>query len=339
MDDSLNVLALTLGVNTPSSRFRIRKLIPELYQKGIIVDEIYAKYGSYPPEGLINRLKWLPMALTNTLERVSKSKAYDLCFVQKPLVSTLITFEPLIKPPYVFDVDDAVHLGTRGWMVDSIAKRAHHVICGNDFLAEHYKKYANVTVIPTAVDTDYFVPLVSQEQDLIIGWSGSSSGFKYLYQIEMELTEVLKRFPSAKLKIVSNDYPEFKLIPSEKIIFELWKSNTEVQSIQNFSVGLMPLNDTLWELGKCSYKMLTYMAVGVPVVVSAIGMNNTIMSYGQCGHLVTNQSDWVDAISDLLASESKRHLMGHVGRNIVCEHYSNKCLVPKLAELLISLRC
>ncbi|OUR75195.1 hypothetical protein A9Q75_17990 [Colwellia psychrerythraea] len=334
----VNVLALTLGEHTPSSRFRIRKLIPELSNYGIGVDEIYAKFGSHPPAGFINRLYWLPKTLMNSLERVNKANNYDICFLQKPLVSTLITFEPLIKPPFVFDVDDAIHLGKRGWAMDKIAKKASHVICGNDFLAEHYQQFSDVTILPTAVDTDYFIPSTQFYSELIVGWSGSSSGFKYLYQIEAQLVVVLKRFPTLKIKIVSNEAPKFTLIDPARIIYEKWTSATEVKAIQNFSVGLMPLDDNLWERGKCSYKMLTYMAVGVPVVVSNVGMNKTVMSHGQCGHLVSNADDWIDSISELLMSQTLRCTMGKVGRSTVCEHYSNKVLVPKLAQLMVNLK-
>lgn len=331
------MLALTLGKHTPSSRFRVRKLIPALARSNINVDELYAKYGSYPPAGLLNRLAWLPLALKDSYLRVRKSRNYDLCFVQKPLLSTLITFEPLIKKPYIFDVDDAVHLGKRGSLINKIAQKSAHVICGNQFLAEHYSQYAGVTIIPTAVDTAYFIPQKNKTDSLIIGWSGSSSGFKYLYNIELELGIILDRHPSALLKIVSNEPPVFKSIDSSRIIYEKWTSDTEVQAIQDFSVGLMPLDDNQWEWGKCSYKMLTYMSVGVPVVVSDVGMNIAVMSHGESGYLVANKPDWVEAISALLVSDSLREKMGLVGRDVVCQNYSNDVIVPQLAKVIRSI--
>ncbi|MET1253597.1 glycosyltransferase [Aliikangiella maris] len=332
--ENLNILALTLGENTPSSRFRVRKLTPELTRFNINVDELYAKYGSYPPAGSINRLGWLPLALKDAYLRVRKSKDYDLCLVQKPLLSTLITFEPFIRKPFIFDVDDAVHLGKRGGLINKIAQKSAHVICGNQFLAEHYSKFAEVTILPTAVDTGYFYPQKTKDDRLTIGWSGSSSGFKYLYNIEAQLLEVLNRHSEACIKIVSNEPPKFKLIDPTRIIFEKWTSDTEVQAIQDFSVGLMPLDDNQWERGKCSYKMLTYMSVGVPVVVSDVGMNISVMSHGESGYLASTPSDWIEAISELLNSQSLREKMGGIGRKVVCEHYSNNVIVPQLTRVI-----
>ncbi|ART81781.1 hypothetical protein CBP31_03390 [Oceanisphaera profunda] len=329
----INMLALTLGENVPSSRFRVRQHIKSLNSLGVNVVENISTNGSHPPSGVFNRLMWLPKILNEARSRVSLTSNYDLCFIQKPLISTFYSFERAIKKPFVFDVDDAIHLGTRGYNATRIATKADHVICGNNFLAEHYKKYSDVTVLPTSVDTDYFIPsktINNPEGFLIIGWCGSSSGFKYLYSIESQILKVLNKYSNVKLKVVANSPPEFKLIPENKVIYKKWSSETEVEDIQDFTVGLMPLDDSLWARGKCSYKMLTYMAVSVPVIVSAVGMNVDVMDFGVSGIMINNNYEWEDAIVSLLDNESLCYSMGEVGRKVVCENYSSTVISKEL---------
>ena len=330
---TIDVLALTLGKETPSSRFRVRKLINDLSLCGVNVTEHYAKYGGYPPAGLFNRLKWLPKTALNSYTRVTKADKYDVTWIQKPLISTLYSFERFCKSPMVFDVDDAVHL--RGENCKKIAIKSEHVICGNEFLAEYYAKYSNVSIIPTAVDTDYFLPATNKlSNDIIVGWSGSSSGFKFLYDIEEQLLVLVHKFPELIIKIVSNQKPDFKLLPEKNVQYVRWSPENEVTEIQNFTVGLMPLSDTPWSRGKCSYKMLTYMSAGIPVVVSGVGMNIEIMNHGQCGLLMKKNEEWAEAIESVILSRELQINMGNIGREIVCDHYSNKVIAPKLAKVL-----
>lgn len=333
----INMLALTLGKDVPSSRFRIRQHIQSLHVLGVNVVENISLNGSHPPSGFFNRLMWFPKIINETRNRVNQVNNYDICFIQKPLISTLYSFERSIKKPFIFDVDDAIHLGTRGHQITKIATKADHVICGNNFLAEHYKKYSDVTVLPTSVDTNYFIPpkvINSPEDSLIIGWCGSSSGFKYLYRIESQILKVLNKYPNLKIKIVADLPPKFKLIPNNKVIYKKWSSVTEVQDIQNFTIGLMPLDDTPWSRGKCSYKMLTYMAVSVPVIVSAVGMNIDVIGLGMSGIMINNDDEWGEAIVSLLDNESLCNSMGKVGRQVVCDNYSSIVIANELNRIV-----
>lgn len=338
--NSLKVAALTAGFSTPSSRFRVRKLIPDLQTLGVYIEECHSIYGSYPPAGALNRLKWLPRVLFDSYQRVKLSTDFDLAIVQKPLISTLVTFELVMKKPFIFDIDDALHLGTRGWTLGQIAKKSAHIVCGNEFLAEYYSKFGGCTVIPTAVDVNYFLPSVMPKKSkdiFVIGWSGSSSGFKYLYEIQDAIKILMDWRDDIFLKIISNEEPIFTSIPKSRIIFEKWSSQNEVSAMYDFDVGIMPLANTDWERGKCSYKMLTYMSVGLPVVVSAVGMNIEVFNKGRAGFAVSNNEDWIFALKELYESATTRQMMGDTGRAIVCDHYSNEVIVPKLANVIRSI--
>lgn len=331
------VAALTQGASVPSARFRVEQYLSRLAALGIEMKPLWSRPGAYPPPSLASRLAWLPAAVCDATIRAIAANRYDVCLLQRELVSTLITAEPLIRCPLVFDVDDAIFLGARGRYSDLIAKRAAITICGNSFLAEHYAELSRVVILPTAVDTLRFVPgITDQSSPPVIGWSGSSSGFKYLYAIEDALRIVLHTHPHAILRIVADQAPCFQSLPVDRVEFELWSPDTEVAALQNFTVGLMPLEDSLWARGKCSFKMLTYMAVGIPVIVSPVGMNNEVLALGDCGFAARNCDQWVDAVSACLKDQNIAQSMGLVGRRIIEEKFSQRVIAPLLAAILKS---
>jgi glycosyltransferase involved in cell wall biosynthesis len=331
---SPRLTALTQGDEQPGRRFRWLQYVPDIQAAGFDVNELSSRHSAYAPRGRIERIPWFTRSLADSLQRVFSSRGSDLVFLQRSLIATLATWEGFIRPPFVMDVDDAIFLGSRGRSAGWIAERARVTICGNEFLADYFSRFGDVFILPTAVDTDLFQLRRQAPSDAIIGWSGSSSGFEYLYHIEDAIATVLERFPRAMLKIVSDRETVFAKLPHERVQFERWSPQRQVQSLQEFSVGLMPLTDTPWARGKCSYKMLTYMSVGVPVVVSPVGMNATVLARGVSGYAASSSDDWVDAISSILANSELARKMGRDGRRVVEEHYSRHVLSPRLVDVL-----
>jgi glycosyltransferase involved in cell wall biosynthesis len=251
------------------------------------------------------------------------------------MLSTLVTLEQLTKRPRLLDVDDAIWVHRRGRFAARLASQCEGIICGNSFLAEQFSQWnSHVIMIPTAVDTDKFVPSSPVEKP-IIGWSGTSGGFKYLYGIEPALSHVLRELPDSKLRIVSDSLPSFRQVPLNKVEFIRWSPGNEVRAIQGMAVGIMPLTDSMWERGKCSFKMLSYMASGIPVVVSPIGMNVEVLSHGNSGLAPKSVDDWVSALLCLLRDPEQRIEMGKKGRCVALEKYSVNVLAPQLAETLL----
>lgn len=331
----MKIVALTQGDQVPSTRFRWRQYAGNLQEAGFETTELASYFGAYPPASKIMRPAWLAATAVENLARVLRSKNHDLCLLQRNLTATLYTWESFLQKPFIFDVDDAIFLGPRGGSVDRIAKRAAITICGNNFLAEHFSSCGRVAILPTAVDTDYFVQKKKSIDDRpIIGWSGSSSGLQYLYDIESEILRLLDMHPQALLKVVCDRKPMFTMLPQDRVIYEPWSPEREVAVLHEFSVGIMPLKDDLWARGKCSFKMLTYMAVGLPVVVSPVGMNQEILQYGNCGFPAKTPDDWVDAISALLTNVTLAEQMGKFGREIVEARYAKKVIAPELTRLL-----
>jgi glycosyltransferase involved in cell wall biosynthesis len=197
----------------------------------------------------------------------------------------------------------------------------------------------NRVIIPTAVDTDRWCPgdLGTDDRGVrrrrrIVGWTGLSSGFKYLHTIEPALARVLELHPDVMLRVVSDRRPDFQSIPASRLEYIRWSPENEVPTMQELTVGIMPLDDTLWERGKCSYKMLLYMACGVPVVVSPIGMNAQVLRLGNVGHAARDADEWVAALSALLDDPITAQSIGANARRVVCEHFALGVLGTQLAR-------
>ncbi|MGZ6970683.1 MAG: glycosyltransferase family 4 protein, partial [Thermoanaerobaculia bacterium] len=321
---ALRVAALTGGRRVSASRFRVRQYIPRLRQLGVDVHEFIARFESYPPEEVYPRPLWAVATLAERLPAVARSHRFDLTLLQREMVSTFMTLEPLTKSPRVLDVDDALWLLRRGDFFRRLARRCTGVLCGNAYIADVVSRWnSRVRVLPTAVDTNRFRPPSNSGDPArpVIGWSGLPSGFPYLLSIERSLAAVLERNPDVRLRVVSRRYPPFERVPRERVEFIEWSEDVEVETIQGMTVGLMPLDETPWSLGKCSYKMLLYMACGVPAVVSPIGMNAEVLAKGPVGLGPRTGDEWTEALESLLRDPAGARRMGQAGRDVVLTSY------------------
>ncbi len=335
--DVLTIAAFTGGVNVPSARFRVRQLIPALLLQGVLVTEFASKFGAYPPATKPIRPLWMIGSLGARVPDIARSYRYDISLMQREMISTFDTLEFLTKRPRVLDVDDAIFLYRGGGFAARLAKQCELIICGNDYLAERFARWnQRVAIIPTGVDIERFVPRPSAPNGnhLVIGWIGTSSNFKQLFHIESALDEVLRSHPHSLLRVVADRRPEFRTISSERVSFIPWDARTEVESIQSLDIGIMPLIDSEWERGKCSYKMLQYMACALPVVVSPVGMNAQVLAMERVGIGASTSQEWRDALTTLLSDPVGRASMGQTGRRVVEDNFSFQAIVPKLAELL-----
>ncbi|MBB5204473.1 glycosyltransferase involved in cell wall biosynthesis [Inhella inkyongensis] len=327
---------MTQGLLTPSTRFRWSQHLPQLRASGLRVEELHAGFGAYPPSAKWQRPFWGAAAIAeSTWRALEVNRRADLCFLQRNLLSTLHTSERLLRRPFLFDVDDAIFLGPRGGSALAVARRASLIICGNRFLADHFANCGPVALLPTAVDTDHFHPRRHASSGRpTIGWSGSSSGFGYLYDIEPALGAVLQRLPEARLLIVSDQPPSFRSLPAAQVEFRAWTAASEAKVLHEFSVGIMPLEDSAWARGKCSFKMLTYMASGLPCVVAPVGMNAEVLALGELGLAARSLDDWTDALLTLLCNETLAARLGTEGRAVAESKFSRDRVGQQLIELI-----
>lgn len=332
----MKVAAFTGGWNVPSARFRIRQLIPALAQENVKLDEFVSPVPAYPPHQYWLRPFWLLAGVSSRIPQVIAGQYYDLTILQREFFSTLVTLERFTRRPRVLDVDDAIFLNRGGRFARHLAQLSDLVICGNDFIAERFASWANrVAVLPTAIDAERYSPALKQQgRPVALGWIGTSSNYRYLAQIEPALAVVLRRHPHVRLRVVSDQPPPLSLLDARQVEYIRWSQESEVLLIQGFDIGLMPLADGDWERGKCSFKMLQYMACGIPVMVSPVGMNAQVLRLGRVGMGATNQSEWVDGLDMLLTRPEMAGEMGTAGRQIVLNHFSVEVIAPRLAALL-----
>lgn len=337
----MRVAALTSGKNVPSARFRVRQYIDALLREGVEVEELYSKIDKYsPPTPFYQKLAFgdwktasrYMLAAKKRLKKplVKKADGFDLVWLERTLVESELTFELQIRKPMVFDLDDAIWLGEGKGFADKIAAKADHIFAGNSFLAEwcsHYNK--NISIIPTAVDTKKFFPLnKSGEKKLVIGWIGTSSNFRFLQTIFPVLHELLHEFPHLEFHVCADKAPDFQ---SPKFHFTPWSEQAEVSFLQSLDLGVMPLADDDWSRGKCSLKMLQYMSVGIPAVVSPYGMNAEILQQWNPDLGAKNNNEWKEKLHQLLQDEKWRNENGSSARKLMVEKYDVNSIASSIA--------
>lgn len=348
----IKVAALTSGKNVPSTRFRIRQHIERLQRAGIDVREYAPTIVRF--EDLLNLFQvespgynirpicalWEGLKLLTRIPGILESWHAQVTWLGREMFPGFLTFEPLIKRPYVFDVDDAIWLrrpfGRSA--VSKIAKNAAIVLAGNTYIANWFSSYArDVRIVPTAIDTDRFVPRTLSDTRyngrFVVGWTGLSSNLKHLNKIEIALENFFKTHKHSELLVISDQPPRFHRLRPEWVQYIRWSPSVEAEAVRQMDVGLMPLPDDDWTRGKCSFKMLQYMACGLPVVVSPVGMNAEILSMGTVGFPAKIEPDWYDALDHLYKNRALVHKYGAIGRLIAEQHFSLNVVSSNIARI------
>ncbi len=248
--------------------------------------------------------------------------------------------------PYVLDYDDAVFhlydLHSNPWVRGLLAKKhpslmqkAALVVAGNDYLAEYAQAAGakQVTVLPTVIDLERYPPpsfgASSSNGIPCIGWIGQRATASYLLPLASIMHQLIAE-KCARFMAVGVDAATLGL-PMASVP---WSEETEVAAIRKFNVGIMPLPDEPFERGKCGYKLIQYMACGLPVVASPVGVNSKIVEHGVNGFLATTTEEWEWSLRSLITKPDLRQQMGQQGRLKVEREYCLQVTAPKLITLL-----
>lgn len=221
-----------------------------------------------------------------------------------------------------------------GRKIATVMRLAHTVVAGNAYLADYARRAGapRVVVIPTVIDLARY-PIKDTERAtgvFTIGWIGSPTSGRFLHEIASALAEVC-RDGCAQVRLVGSGHIELPDVPVELIA---WREETEVDEIRRFDVGIMPLPDEPWARGKCGFKLIQYMACGLPVVASPIGVNTEIVEPGRNGFLASTPEEWVTVLRDLALDRDLRRTMGRSGREKVEKIYCLQVTGPRLVALL-----
>jgi glycosyltransferase involved in cell wall biosynthesis len=331
----VKVAAFTGGRTVPSARFRVRQYIGRLSALGVEVTELPRRCEKYPPRWTLVRPMWLAASLAEEMVNCWRSRRYDVVLLQREIISKLITFERWMGDNVLLDVDDAIFSFRGGYVARELARKAAVIVCGNNYLADRFSEWnSRIRVIPTAVDTDRYLPRSREHDGLVIGWIGTSSNVHELVSIEKSIAKALAACPKAKLRVISNAFPALKGLRAEQLECVRWSETNEVRAIQGIDIGLMPLRDSKWARGKCAFKMIQYMACGLPSIVSPVGMNVEVLTMGEFSVAAGSDAEWTDAIVGLLRDPSKRSRMGMLAREVAERSFSVKVLAPRLASAI-----
>jgi len=207
------------------------------------------------------------------------------------------------------------------------------VIAGNEYLAEHARRYnAHVEILPTGLDVGaYPVPTPrAQDGTVRLVWIGGGRVLKHLRGIVPALEELGHRFPQVRLRIISSEFLSLQSMPVEQ---RPWSRETEVANLATSDIGLAPLADDPFARGKCGFKILQYQAAGLPVVASPIGVNERYVRNGATGFLVRDLSQWVDRVAALIEDPDLRTTLGRAGRRDV-EKFDVNILGERFCRLI-----
>lgn len=218
--------------------------------------------------------------------------------------------------------------------VPRICAWASCVSCGNAWLEDYARRHNSRTlVMPTTIDTDYHVPPSRQSgTTLTIGWTGTHSTARYLETIRPVLRKIGEEV-SITFLVISNQPPKQ---PDRFWRYARWDRAVEIQQLQQIDIGVMPLADREWEKGKCGFKALQYMALGIPAVVSPVGVNKEIIRHGHSGFHCSTAQDWYDTLMELVRNPELRKTIGTAGRDRVQKLYSAAANKERFLDLLCS---
>lgn len=280
------------------------------------------------------------------LEAIRKLPRADRVVVQRmALAPEEMAALRQVAPRVIYDVDDPVmYRSSRHLIQRSIARRrrfrrmveaADSVIAGTPLIAREAARYVpmdRVVLIPSTVDRDVYSPADRAAQEEVrIGWLGSAGTVGYLERLRGVLQEVWRRFPQARLKVVSNRFPDLGGVPFEK---KAWRQEEEVADLRSFDIALLPLSDDLWTRGKGHGKLFQYMAVGAAIVASPVGIVESFLDEGRTGLFARSRREWISALGLLVEDAGRRCALGRAAREDFEKRFSLQATLPALAGLL-----
>ena len=320
-------LLLSLGI-----RYRILSLLSDRYLQNLF---------SYKRTNPV----YLFYAYLARLLQLLSLQRQSLCIVYCELFPFLpLWIERFLLPrKYIYDLDDAFFLKysriTPSFLqhlyskkIDYLITHASAVTAGNYYLADYcHQLNDDVHIIPSVVDTNRYIPAPYRAcNDIpIVGWIGTPSTSHFLELVVPALQE-LSRTVQFLFHIIGSEYPK---ITGVNVTYSRWSRSTEIEMIQSFDIGIMPLSDTSWSRGKCSYKLIQCMSCGVPVVASAVGSNlDVVVENG--GYLASSTDEWIIFLRELLTHPTLRESMGIKARKHIVENYSATYVLPLLHNVL-----
>lgn len=341
--------------HAPSQRFRVELYERYLQAAGIdykiasFIDEatwdILYKGGSMPQKAL-GIVKGYLRRIKNVLIDVH---SYDYVFVHReaaPLGPPV--FEWIVAKLWgkkmIFDFDDAIWIPNTSaenkiasmlkafWKTKYNCKWSYKVAGGNKYLCAYAAQYnKNVVLVPTCVDTELIHNQLKQHHNgkVTIGWTGSHSTLFYLDEL-IPILQELQQEMDFNFVLIANRDPQ---LPLKNYSFIPWNEQTEVTDLLHMDIGVMPLTPDKWSEGKCGFKLIQYLSLGIPAIASPVGVNSEIIDEGVNGYQAITATQWKTGLKRLIEDAQLRKDMGIAGRKKIVEHYSIQSQKDKFISL------
>jgi glycosyltransferase involved in cell wall biosynthesis len=346
------VLVLTkYGSLGSSSRYRFYQYLPYLRSQDFdltvspLLDNKYIMDMNVGKRNSTNIL----LLYFQRLRRLMIDRNYDLLWIEKELLPYIPAWlESILTPniPYVVDYDDAQFHGydtgsklkkfILAQKIDKVMANARLVVAGNQYIAARagIASANRIEVIPTVIDLDRYSSksFTANNRFFNIGWIGSPSTSRYLSSIQSVFENLTQKYNSRVTLVGAGNIT----LGNTDLTVKDWFENSEVEDIKAFDVGIMPLHNTPWERGKCGIKLIQYMACGLPVVGTPVGVNQEIIQHGVNGFCADTLDEWTEHLSRLAEDPQLRSIMGIEGRRMVESSYCLQVTAPKVAKLLRS---
>ncbi|MCF8257836.1 MAG: glycosyltransferase family 4 protein [Flavobacteriales bacterium] len=265
---------------------------------------------------------------------------FDMVFIHReaapigpPVFEWLIA--KVLKKKVIFDFDDAIWIPNssssnpfisffkRYENAESTCAWAWKVSCGNSYLRDHAARFnTSCYVNPTTIDTvgHHNRVKIFSERLMVIGWTGTHSTIRYIDRVLPILKELEREF-NFEFLVIADKRPDFEL---KSLRFVPWDKASEIDDLLCMDVGIMPLENDRWAKGKCGFKALQYMALGIPAIVSPVGVNTEIVSHGVNGWVCDSDDDWMETLRAILSDPSRLPLLSDAARSTVEMRYSVK---------------
>jgi len=360
-----SILALaTYPGSAAATRFRLVQMLPYLRARGwdvhfepFVDDEFLS--GFYTKGSRLKKARYLAARSLDRLALAIGASRVDAIFIQReaaligPPYAEFI-LRSLKRLPIIFDFDDAIWDLNLPRSAHPIAarvlkgqnkcwytmRRAAGIIAGSKYLAERAREVnANVTVVPTVVSSKEWTPWPGRLRGELhadgrprIGWVGTHTTAHQLELVEPALRQLRAEGYDFDLHVIGAG-EDFRL-DTVALLSRPWRLDEEIREFQRIDIGLAPMHREPVYQGKCGFKQIQYMAVGVPFVSSWVGGARDFVIDGENGLVAHETEDWYRHLKALLKSQELRRKLSTNGRRLVETQYCIEAQGPRVAHFI-----
>jgi glycosyltransferase involved in cell wall biosynthesis len=345
------------GETNASSYHRVLQYFPYLRQHGVqpiaarpVPELVYQRLVERGRGRTPAKLAYYGLFLVCRVAAVLRATEADVVVVQRdlfpfgpPVLERLLA---RLNARLVYDTDDATYLRPaftpntpfqrlrRFDKVAEVVAGARWISAATEPIADWVRQHnPNVSVVPMAVDIaayDRVRRSSDQQERVVLGWAGTSGGLRYLEGLAHALRDIAEKYPIV-VRVISGGYRRVCL-PGIPVDAHAWRADTALQDLKQFDIGLIPLDDTPFEQAKFPFKLLQYLALGVPAVSARVGVARSVIHDGDNGLLAGSSEEWFAALERLIGDIALRRRLANAGRATVAAGYTIDRVAPQLLE-------